>query len=94
MPLKMARDILAALQEDGSLFGEVQQRFSDVPSEPVLELRPGAHGRPASPLATPGAKPPPVLPQDLEEVARELRPGELSDVIGTSTGMQILLRVH
>lgn len=32
MPLAMARDILAALREDESLFGEVQRRFSDGPA--------------------------------------------------------------
>jgi hypothetical protein len=93
MPLMMARDILEALQEDTSLFGEIQQRFSDVPSEPILELRPDAHGRPASPLATPGAKPLPVLPQCLEGLAQSLALGQLSEVIGTDVGMQIILRV-
>jgi hypothetical protein len=91
--LTMARDILDALHEDTSLFGEVQQRFSDVPSEPFLELRPGAHGRPASPIATPGAKPLPLLPQCLEGPAQNLALGELSDVICTDVGMQIILRV-
>jgi len=71
MPLKMARDILSALREDISLFDSVQQRFSDLPKEPALE----------------------VLPPELEEVGRMLEPGELSEVIGTKSGMHILLRI-
>lgn len=93
MPLRMARDILSALREEPGLFGEIQQRFSDSPSEPVLELHPEADGRPASPPALPGAPPPPRLPKELAGVARALRPGQLSEVIGTDSGMQILLRV-
>lgn len=93
MPLRMARDILSALREEPGLFGEIQQRFSDSPSEPVLELHPEADGRPASPPALPGAPPPPRLPKELARVARALRPGQLSEVIGTDSGMQILLRV-
>jgi hypothetical protein len=71
----------------------IQQRFSDSPSEPVLELRLGANGRPASPLAAPGAPPMPLVPPELEPVAAVLQPGELSEVVGTDAGMQILLRV-
>lgn len=93
MPLRMARDILFALREDPGLFGEIQQRFSDAPSEPVLELNPEAGSRPASPLACPGAPPPPRLPKELTAAARALRVGQLSEVIGTDCGMQILMRV-
>jgi len=91
MPLRMARDLLTALREDPSLFDQLQQRFSDTPSEPVMEFHPGANGRPVSP--SPGAPPPPVLPQNLEAVAEAMQPGEFSDVVGTDSGMQILLRV-
>lgn len=38
VPLMMARDILAALREDVSLFDELQTRFSDTAAEPALEL--------------------------------------------------------
>lgn len=93
MPLRMARDILKVLREDPALFSEIQQRFSDSPSEPVLELHPDAGSRPRSPLACPGAPPPPLLPKELTAVARGLKPGQLSEVIGTDSGMQILLRV-
>lgn len=71
MPLKMARDILSALSEDISLFDSVQQRFSDLPKEPALEM----------------------LPPELEEAGSMLEPGELSKVIGTKSGMHILLRI-
>jgi len=74
MPLRMARDILAALKEDIAIFDEAQCRFSDGSSEAALEL--GVN-----------------LPEDLECVGAALSPGELSDVIGTDAGMQILLRV-
>lgn len=92
MPLRMARDILAALREDISMFDQIQQRFSDVPSEPVLELDSTLDGQPCSSSAASGT-PPPQLPPDMEAVASVLQPGELSEVIGTSSGMQILLRV-
>lgn len=76
VPLRMARDILAALREDMSLFTEVQRRFSDAPQEPALGLGEGG------------------LPEELESVALALRPGEVSDVVGTEAGViQILLRV-
>lgn len=78
LPLRMARDILAALREDPSIFDEVQRRFSEVPKEPLLELsKAGASG----------------LPEELDSIAVALRCGELSEVIGTEAGMQILLRV-
>jgi len=37
-PLKMARDILEVLQEDPTMFSQVQQHFSDVPDESILGL--------------------------------------------------------
>jgi len=92
MPLRMARDILAALREDISLFDQIQQRFSDVPLEPVLELDSALDGQASSSSAASGA-PPPRVPPDMEAVASALQPGEVSEVIGTSSGMQILLRV-
>lgn len=91
MPLRMARDLLTALREDATLFDQLQQRFSDLPSEPVLQLHPGANGRPVSPA--PGAPPPPLVPPELEAAAAALQLGELSEVLGTDSGMQILLRV-
>merc|ERR1719261_801903 len=75
VPLMMARDILAALREDASLFDEVQKRFSDNAAEPMLKL---------------GVD----LPEDLEETATGLGCDEISEVIATPSGMQILLRVH
>lgn len=75
VPLMMARDILAALREDASLFDEVQKRFSDNAEEPPLQL---------------GID----LPEDLEEAATGLGYNEISDVIATPSGMQILLRVQ
>jgi len=76
MPLKMARDILEALQEDVSIFAEVQEHFSDAPHEPELSLGEGGG-----------------LGEELEELAVKLQPGEISDVVATEVGMQILLRV-
>eukprot|EP00931_Biecheleriopsis_adriatica_P048591 TRINITY_DN28091_c0_g1_i1.p1 TRINITY_DN28091_c0_g1~~TRINITY_DN28091_c0_g1_i1.p1 ORF type:complete len:234 (-),score=33.72 TRINITY_DN28091_c0_g1_i1:150-824(-) len=73
MPLRMARDILAALRDDASLFDQVQARFSDTAAEPALEL---------------GA-----LPKELQEVASMLAPDELSEVVATESGMQVLIRV-
>lgn len=74
LPLAMARDILAALREDATLFDEVRRRFSDTP-------------RDETPVELDG------LPEELEGVAAALAPGEISGVIGTEAGMQILLRV-
>jgi len=87
MPLRMSRDILAALREDTSLFDSIQQRFSDIPSEAALEL-PSSDGTSADSGTTPS-----LVPLEMEAVARVLQPGELSDVVGTSSGIQILLRV-
>mmetsp|Transcript_22283 Transcript_22283/g.39246 ORF Transcript_22283/g.39246 Transcript_22283/m.39246 type:complete len:274 (-) Transcript_22283:42-863(-) len=78
LPLRMARDILEALREDPSIFEQVQRRFSEVPNENALEMsKEGAGG----------------LPEELDSVAVTLRCGEISDVIATEAGMQILLRV-
>lgn len=87
MPLRMARDILAALREDTSLFDSIQQRFSDIPSEDALEL-PSSDGT-SGDSGTSAA----LVPLEMEAVARVLQPGEMSDVVGTSSGMQILLRI-
>lgn len=38
MPLAMARDIVAALREDASIFEAAREKFSDVPAEPSLEM--------------------------------------------------------
>lgn len=92
MPLRMARDIWSALREDTSLFETIQQRFSDVPSESVLELCSAPTGEPSS-SATASGTPLPPLPAELEVFASVLEPGDLSEVIGTPSGMQILLRV-
>jgi len=72
-PLMMARDILAALRDDASLFDQIQSRFSDTAAEPALELT--------------------ALPKELVEVAAGLAPQELSDVLATEFGMQMILRV-
>lgn len=74
VPLKMARDILEVLQEDSSMFAKVQQRFSDVPSEPALAISEG-------------------IGEELESCALALRIGEVSDVLATEAGIQILMRV-
>lgn len=92
MPLRMARDIWSALREDTSLFEMIQQRFSDIPSESVLELRSAPNRELLSSAAASGTPLPP-LPAELEVFASVLEPGELSEVIGTPSGMQILLRV-
>jgi len=92
MPLRMARDMWSALREDTSLFEMIQQRFSDIPSESVLELRSDPNREPWSSAAASGTPLPP-LPAELEVFASVLEPGELSEVIGTASGMQILLRV-
>lgn len=72
-PLKMARDLLEAIQEDRSIFSELQRHFSDFPSESSLTLD--------------------TLPECLEMQAALLDPGDVSGVLATETGMQILLRV-
>jgi len=77
VPLKMARDILEAIQEDPSIFEQVKQRFCDVPGEPALAL--GVISG---------------LGKELEEEATLLALGEVSDVLATEAGMQILLRVR
>mmetsp|Transcript_73980 Transcript_73980/g.130688 ORF Transcript_73980/g.130688 Transcript_73980/m.130688 type:complete len:212 (-) Transcript_73980:64-699(-) len=73
MPLMMARDILAALRDDVSLFDQIQIRFSDTAEEAPMELD--------------------ALPEDMVEVAQGLAPHELSDIVATESGMQMLLRV-
>jgi len=73
VPLTMARDILAALREDATIFDAARSRFSDLPAEPTMKFS--------------------GLPEELEGVAASMSPGQLSDVIGTEAGMQILLRV-
>lgn len=74
MPLRMARDIHAAIKEDSSFFELAQQRFSDAPKGEVPFLLD-------------------ALPEELTDPAVKLAAGEISDVIGTDAGMQIIMRV-
>jgi len=74
VPLAMARDILAAVREDSTLFNTVRERYSCMLNESTLEF---------------GSS----LPAELESEAMKLGLGEISEVIGTDAGMQILLRV-
>eukprot|EP00928_Gymnodinium_smaydae_P043053 TRINITY_DN28933_c0_g1_i1.p1 TRINITY_DN28933_c0_g1~~TRINITY_DN28933_c0_g1_i1.p1 ORF type:complete len:228 (+),score=78.53 TRINITY_DN28933_c0_g1_i1:78-686(+) len=73
LPLAMARDILAALREDSSIFDVVSKRFSERPAEQELDFE--------------------HLPEELRSIAAVLGTGDVSDVIGTDSGMQILMRV-
>jgi len=73
MPLAMARDILAAIKEDISIFDAVKTKFSDEPNENSMDLN--------------------GLSEELQETAMQLDLGQVSEVIGTEAGMQILLRI-
>lgn len=75
MALSMARDILAAINEDIGIFDAVKTRYSDKPDETSVELS--------------------GLPEELQQTASvySLEVGQLSEVLGTDEGMQILLRI-
>eukprot|EP00929_Paragymnodinium_shiwhaense_P111761 TRINITY_DN8004_c0_g1_i1.p1 TRINITY_DN8004_c0_g1~~TRINITY_DN8004_c0_g1_i1.p1 ORF type:complete len:330 (+),score=73.78 TRINITY_DN8004_c0_g1_i1:38-1027(+) len=80
MPVRMARDLCMALREDVSMFEQLQQRFSDYPSEPAMFLCDDFSQR--------------RLPDGVENLVLGLKVGEASDVVATENdGIQILLRM-